>query len=68
MNRRYLSFIALAASMLFGVSFVVLDDKPKGYAAVGGVIVALLWTSVGVFGKDDDGNPVGRDRDRDREL
>lgn len=66
MNRKSLSFIALAITMLFGVSFAVLDEKPTGYAAIGGVVVALSWIAVGVFGRDDEGNPVGRDRQRNR--
>jgi hypothetical protein len=53
MNRRYLSFIALALSMLYGAGFAALDPTPNGYAPLGGVVVALVWISVGVFGKDD---------------
>ncbi len=53
MNRRHLSFIALAITMLYGASFAVFDEAPKGYAAIGGVVVALAWISVGVFGRDD---------------
>ncbi|MFL6078354.1 MAG: hypothetical protein ACJ714_00360 [Ornithinibacter sp.] len=52
MDRRHLSFIALAITMLYGASFAVFDETPKGYAAVGGVVVALAWIAVGVFGKD----------------
>ncbi len=52
MDRRYLSFIALAITMLYGVSFAVFDETPQGYAAVGGVVVALAWIAVGVFGKN----------------
>ncbi len=52
MDRRYLSFIALAITMLYGASFAVFDDTPKGYAAIGGVVVALSWIAVGVFGRD----------------
>jgi hypothetical protein len=53
MDRRHLSFIALAITMLYGVSFAVFDETPKGYAAIGGVVVALAWIAVGVFGRDD---------------
>ena len=52
MDRRYLSFIALAITMLYGASFAVFDETPKGYAPLGGVVVALSWIAVGVFGKD----------------
>lgn len=63
MDRKVLSFIALAVSMIYGVLFAVIDNPGDGYAAIGGVIVALAWISVGVFGRDDDG---GRNRNRDR--
>ncbi len=52
MNRRHLSFIALAITMLYGASFALFDEAPKGYAAIGGVVVALTWIAVGVFGRD----------------
>ncbi|GAA1482124.1 hypothetical protein GCM10009624_25640 [Gordonia sinesedis] len=61
MDRRTLAFIALAITMLYGVGFAVIDDAVP-YAPIGGVIVALAWVSVGVFGKDKDGE--GRDGDR----
>ncbi len=54
MDRKYLSFIALALSMLYGAGFAVIDDPADGYAAFGGVIVALAWIAVGVFGRDPD--------------
>jgi hypothetical protein len=54
MNRRYLSFIALAITMFYGVGFALFDTAPDGYAVIGGVVVALSWIAVGVFGKDDD--------------
>ena len=52
MNRRHLSFIALAITMLYGASFALFDETPKGYAAIGGVVVALTWIAVGVFGRN----------------
>ncbi|MBM6398866.1 hypothetical protein [Phycicoccus sonneratiae] len=61
MNRRYLAFAALAITLLYGASFALFDETPKGYAAIGGVVVALAWISVGVFGRDDG---PGRDRTR----
>ncbi|GIL37630.1 hypothetical protein LG324_10055 [Phycicoccus jejuensis] len=55
MNRRYLSFAALAITLLYGASFALFDGgAPKGYAAIGGVVVALAWIAVGVFGRDTD--------------
>jgi hypothetical protein len=38
--------------MLYGASFALFDDAPKGYAAIGGVVVALAWIAVGVFGRN----------------
>lgn len=52
MDRRILFFLALAASMLYGAGFAVVDDPGTGYAAIGGVVVALCWVAVGVFGRD----------------
>jgi hypothetical protein len=63
MNRRYLSFVALAITLLYGAGFALFDEAPQGYAALGGVVVALAWISVGVFGRDDG---TGRARDRGR--
>ncbi|MFV0532628.1 MAG: hypothetical protein ACK5MR_03120 [Cumulibacter sp.] len=51
-SRKTLSFVALVASMLYGVGFTVVDDKAT-YAPIGGVIVAIAWVAVGVFGRDD---------------
>ncbi|WP_208378993.1 hypothetical protein [Cumulibacter soli] len=51
-SRKTLSFVALVVSMLYGVGFTVVDDK-QTYAPIGGVIVAIAWIAVGVFGRDD---------------
>lgn len=64
MQRRYLTFIALAVTILYGVSFAAFDNPPQGYAAIGGGVVAVCWIAVGVFGRDDGGRE--RDRHRDR--
>ena len=54
MKRKNLTFIALAVTILFGVSFTLFSDgPPQGYAPVGGAIVALAWISIGFFGRDD---------------
>ncbi|SED22622.1 hypothetical protein SAMN04489844_3959 [Nocardioides exalbidus] len=54
MNRRTLSFIALAISMFYGVGFVVIPDGSRsGYAVIGAVVVALAWVASGRFGKPD---------------
>lgn len=54
MNRRHLSFLALAISMFYGVGFAAFDTVPRAYPAIGGAVVALSWIAVGVFGKDDE--------------
>lgn len=54
MSRRVLGFIALAISMLYGAGFAVVSDPGDGYAQIGGVVVALGWIAVGVFGRDDE--------------
>lgn len=51
MSRKTLAFIALAATMLYGAGFAVFSPVPGAYAAIGGVVVALIWMSVGMFGK-----------------
>ncbi|MFC3850805.1 hypothetical protein ACFORJ_11620 [Corynebacterium hansenii] len=56
MDRKILAFIALALTMLYGVGFAVIDGTGT-YAVVGGIIVALAWVAVGVFGRGDDGRP-----------
>ena len=46
MERQHLVFLALAISMLYGVGFTVVDESGDGYAAIGGVVVALAWIAV----------------------
>lgn len=53
MNRRLMTFIALAISMLYGAGFAVFDETPRGYATLGAVVVALSWISIGFFGRDE---------------
>ena len=53
MNRQYLAFAALAVSMLYGAGFSVFEETPRGYAPLGGVLVALSWIAVGIFGRDE---------------
>lgn len=48
-----MSFIALAITLLYGASFALFDPTPKGYASIGGVVVALAWIAVGVFGRNE---------------
>lgn len=62
MNRQVLVFIALAISIIFGLTVAVADDRSV-IAPVGGGIVALAWIAVGVFGRDAES---GRQRERVR--
>ncbi|BDZ59807.1 MULTISPECIES: hypothetical protein [Barrientosiimonas] len=62
MNRRVLTFVALAVSMLYGVLVGVADNRSV-IAPVGGVVVALCWVAVGMFGRDPG---EGRERRRVR--
>ncbi len=50
MDRRVLVFVALAVTMLYGVT-VGLSDARDVVAPVGGVVVALSWVAVGMFGR-----------------
>lgn len=53
MDRKVLSFIALACSMIYGIGFAVIDDDVRSiWAPIGAGIVALAWIAVGVFGRD----------------
>lgn len=61
MDTKTLSFIAIAVSMIFGVGFTIVSDSARPmYAVIGGVIVALCWIAVGMFGRG------GGSRDRDQ--
>lgn len=54
MNRKYLSFIALVISILYGVGFAVIgEDNRTTYAAIGAALVAIAWISVGMLGRDE---------------
>lgn len=58
MNRNTLSFLALAVSMLVGAGFVAVPDAARsGYAAIGGVVVALAWIASGRFGRREHALP-----------
>ena len=53
MSRKTLAFLALAITMLYGAGFVIIGDGARtGYAAIGGVVVALMWMATGMFGRD----------------
>lgn len=59
MNRRYLTFIALAVTILYGAGFAALESVPTWYVTLGGAVVAILWIAVGTFGKSDDDHGGG---------
>ena len=52
MRRRTLAFIALVITIMYGVGFAAFDIN-RGYAAIGGGIVAIAWIATGMFGRDD---------------
>ena len=55
MERKNIAFAALVFTMLYGVGFTVIGDGARPtYAAIGGVLVAIAWISVGYFGRDGD--------------
>ncbi|MCK0112198.1 hypothetical protein MWU75_08620 [Ornithinimicrobium sp. F0845] len=54
MDRKYLAYIALVLSIIYGGLFAVIgEDARTGYAAIGGIVVGIAWVSVGVLGKDE---------------
>ncbi|WP_068429004.1 hypothetical protein [Piscicoccus intestinalis] len=56
MDKRTISFIALVVTMCFGVGFAVIDDGIRqNYAIIGGLLVAILWMSVGFVGRRECG-------------
>jgi len=52
MDRRYLAFISLAITLLYGVGFTLFETPPDAYASIGAVVVVLSWIAIPVFGKD----------------
>lgn len=54
MNRKTLSFVAIAISILYGAGFAVFDESRSTYASIGGAIVAIAWIAVGYLGKPNE--------------
>lgn len=52
MDRRLLSFLAIAISIAYGLGFALFDEAPTGYAVVGAGLVAISWLAVGMLGRD----------------
>lgn len=53
MDRKTLAYVALVLTIIYGGLFGVIgEDARQAYAAVGGIVVAIAWVSVGVLGKD----------------
>ncbi|USQ80257.1 hypothetical protein [Ornithinimicrobium faecis] len=60
MERKKLSYIALVLTIIYGGLFAVIgDDNRTTYAAIGAIVVAIAWVSVGVLGRDDTDSPSG---------
>lgn len=54
MERKTLAYIALVLSIVFGGLFAVIpEDSRTTYGAIGGIVVAIAWISVGMLGRDD---------------
>ena len=70
MSRKTLVFLALAITMLYGAGFAIIGDGARtGHAAVGGVVVALMWMATGMFGRPEGEQPpptAPADRTEDR--
>ena len=56
MDRQLLAFLALAITLIYGAGFALIGDARQVWASVGGVVVALSWIAVGVFGRDRPGD------------
>ncbi|NLG21909.1 MAG: hypothetical protein GX555_10850 [Actinomycetales bacterium] len=53
MDRKMLAYVALVLTIIYGGLFAVIGEDSRGtYAALGGIVVAIAWVSVGVLGKD----------------
>lgn len=55
MDRQKLAYIALVITIIYGGLFAVIGDSQRTtYAAVGAIVVAIAWVSVGMLGRDKD--------------
>lgn len=63
MKRQTLVFIALAITILYGVSFAAFDTS-QAFVSLGAAVVAISWIAVGVFGRED--TPNSRDSANER--
>lgn len=52
MDRRTLTFIALAVTIMYGVTVGVSGDAREVVAPLGAGIVAIMWIAVGMLGRD----------------
>lgn len=55
MDRQKLAYIALVITIIYGGLFAVIGEGQRTtYAAVGAIVVAIAWVSVGMLGRDND--------------
>lgn len=55
MDRKKLAYGALILTIIYGGLFAVIgEDIRTTYAAVGAILVAIAWVSVGMLGKDEE--------------
>lgn len=60
MERQKLAYVALVLTIIYGMLFAVIGEGARTtYAAIGGIIVAIAWVTVGMLGKDED-DPAAR--------
>lgn len=53
MDRRILTFIALAISIVYGGTVALVEDNRQTIAIAGGIVVALAWVAVAMLGERD---------------
>lgn len=54
MERKKLAYVALVLTIIYGGLFAVIGgDARTTYAAIGAIVVAIAWVSVGMLGKDE---------------
>lgn len=55
METQKLAYIALLLTIIYGMLFAVIGEGARTtYGAIGGIVVAIAWVSVGMLGKDPD--------------
>lgn len=54
MDRRTLSFVAIAVSLVYGLGFALVTDGARtAWAVTGAAVVSITWLAVGMLGRDE---------------